>query len=305
MSSTGVAGFTLGGGSGWLERSYGLACDNLAGVDMVTADGREVHVDEEHHPELLWALRGGGGNFGVVTALDLDLHRVGPMVQAGLLAWPTTAAPEVARAYRDWAQDAPEELGSWLIMLTAPDEDWVPRELVGESISAVAMVWAGHPDDGADYVAALRALQPPLDLVEPMPYTEFQCILDDPPGTGTTGARTTTTGSPTTCSTWWSPRPPGPPRSSPSRSCCRGGQVARVPASRSPLAQRSARWVTHPFAVWEDPADDEANIAWVRRFRQDVAPYTTGGVYLNFIGAEGRTGSGTRSGRRTTPGWSR
>ena len=289
VSSTGVAGFTLGGGSGWLERSYGLACDNLAGVDMVTADGREVHVDEEHHPELLWAMRGGGGNFGVVTALDLELHRVGPTVQAGLLAWPTTAAPEVARAYRDWAQDAPEELGSWLIMLTAPDEDWVPRELVGESISAVAMVWAGHPDDGADYVAALRALQPPLDLVEPMPYTEFQCILDDPPGNrhywsadyhdrvtddmlDVVVASATRTASELTQQILlpW------------------GGQVARVPASRSPLAQRSARWVTHPFAVWEDPADDEANIAWVRRFRQDVAPYTTGGVYLNFIGAEGQ-----------------
>lgn len=132
VSSTGVAGFTLGGGSGWLERLHGLACDNLVAADIVLADGREAHVDAQHHPDLLWALRGGGGNFGVVTSLELALHELGPTVKGGFLAWPTDArGEEIARAYRDWAANAPEELGSWLLMATAPDEEFVPRTLVG------------------------------------------------------------------------------------------------------------------------------------------------------------------------------
>ena len=111
VSTTGVAGFTLGGGSGWLERKHGLACDNLIGVDLVTADGREVRADESTNPDLFWALHGGGGNFGVATSFDFRLHAVGPILMSGLMAWPFEAAADVGRAYLGWATDAPEELG--------------------------------------------------------------------------------------------------------------------------------------------------------------------------------------------------
>lgn len=289
VSSTGVAGLTLGGGSGWLERSFGLACDNLVGLDLVTATGEQVHVDESHHPDLLWAMRGGGGNFGVVTSLELHLHPVGPTVFAGLLGWPSTDAADVAPAYRDWAERLPDALGSGLVMITAPDEEFVPRDLVGQALTGVAVLWVGDPDDGADVVAPMRALDPAMDLVGPMPYADFQCMLDDPPG----------------FRHYWSADyhddlpddalhvfvAAGLHAVSPMTQLVLlpwGGQVGRVDPASSPLAQRSAAWVTHPFAVWESAADDTANIAWVRAFRHDIAPYATGGVYLNFIGEEGQ-----------------
>ncbi len=289
VSSTGVAGFTLGGGSGWLERSFGLACDNLLSVDLVTADGVEVHADQNNHPDLFWALHGGGGNFGVATAFEFALHPVGPVVQAGLLGWPTaTRGAEIVRAYRDWAADSPEEMGSWLIMFTGPDEDFIPDHLKGVNLSVVAAMWRGDPDEGRDRMQPLRDLGPELDLMEPMPYVEFQSILDDVPGNRH----------------YWSadyhadlPDPAldlfvSSAINAPSALAQQiflpwGGAVGRVPDDATPMTQRSAAWVSHPFAVWENPADDKANIEWVRQFRSDIAPWTTGGVYLNFIGAEG------------------
>lgn len=289
VSSTGVAGFTLGGGSGWLERSHGLACDNLLAADIVLADGRELHVDVEHHRDLLWALRGGGGNFGVVTSLELALHRLGPTVHAGFFAWPTdTRGEELARAYRDWATDAPDELGSWLLMTTAPEEEFVPQHLVGKGMTMVASLWAGDPATGRDVMAPMRALEPEIDLMTERPYTEFQSMLDDVPGNR---------------HYWSADHHDALPdealdvivasiRSAPSPLTQQlflpwGGAVARVADEDTPLTNRGAAWVSHPFAVWEDSADDQANIGWVRDFRQQIAPYATGGVYLNFIGDEG------------------
>ena len=126
VSTTGVSGLTLGGGSGWLERQYGLSCDNLLAVELVTADGREIRADETHHRELLWASKGGGGNFGVVTALEFQLHPVGPTIIGGLMAWPAASGPEVAKAFRDWADDAPEELGTALVIISGPPEEFIP-----------------------------------------------------------------------------------------------------------------------------------------------------------------------------------
>lgn len=289
VSSTGVAGFTLGGGSGWLDRRHGLACDNLRAVDIVTADGRELHVDADHHPELFWALRGGGGNFGVVTSFEFTVHPLGPIVQAGLYAWPTRElGGDLARAYREWATGAPEELGSWLLLTNGPDEDWVPDDLTGEPVSLLCAMWAGDAAEGAEFMRPLRDLEPRIDLMEPRPYTEFQSMLDDVPGNRH----------------YWSadyhddfPDPAvevfvASAVQAPSPLTQQilfgwGGAAGRVPEEDTPLTNRGAAWVTHPFAVWKSPLDDHVNIEWVRQFRRDISPWANGGVYLNFIGDEG------------------
>ncbi len=197
MSTTGVAGLTLGGGSGWLERRYGLACDNLISVDVVTADGREVTASEDENPELFWALHGGGGNFGIATCFEFALHEVGPEVLAGLLLWPGDAGHGLSRAFREVAFTAPDELGSGLVFLTGPPEEFVPARLQGQTVAAVAFLWSGGIDDGMDVIAPWKALRPEADLAGPMPYADFNRMIDDPPGLGNTGPRTTTTSSPT------------------------------------------------------------------------------------------------------------
>src|SRR5687767_6153046 len=160
VSTTGVAGLTLGGGSGWLERQHGLTCDNLLAVEMVTADGREIRADDSQHQDLLWASKGGGGNFGVVTALEFALHPVGPMITGGLMAWPAARGPEVSRAFRDWADAAPDELGTGLVMLTGPPEEFIPQHLQGQPLIAIAVCWNGDEATGADVLAVMRALSP-------------------------------------------------------------------------------------------------------------------------------------------------
>lgn len=289
VSSTGIAGLTLGGGSGWLERAYGLACDSLVAVDLVTADGRRVRASAAENPGLFWALHGGGGNFGVATAFEFELQPVGPTVLAGLLIWPGHRAPEVARAYRDLAFAAPDELGSGLVMLNGPPEEFIPRDLHGTTVAAIAVLWAGKVEDGHDVIRAFRDLGPEADLVAPMPYADFQCMIDDPPGLHNY------------CTADFHDEFPdaaldvfvrfGCDRKSPRAQQILlpwGGAVARIPDEATPMAGRSARWITHPFAVWEDPADTERNIAWARAYRRDIARYANGGIYLNFVGNEGQ-----------------
>ncbi len=288
VSTTGVAGFTLGGGSGWLDRRLGLACDSLRSVDLVTAAGRAVTASATENPDLFWALHGGGGNFGVATAFEFDLAPIGPIVLAGLLLWGADAAPDVARLYRDTAFDAPDELGSGLVFLTGPPEEFVPQHLQGRPVVAVAGLWVGDHDEGNDVFAAFRALQPEVDLLGPMPYADFQCMIDDPPGLHNywtadyhddfpddaldvfvkSGSELPSPNTQQIIFPW-------------------GGAVARVDDGATPLNQRDARWLTHPFAMWEDPADTDACIAWAKAFRRDIARYASGGIYLNFIGDEG------------------
>ncbi|HUP73463.1 MAG TPA: FAD-binding oxidoreductase [Acidimicrobiales bacterium] len=288
-STTGVAGFTLGGGSGWLERAYGLTCDNLEAVELVTADGRQVRASETENADLFWALHGGGGNFGVATAFEFRMHAVGPSVLAGLMLWPGDAGYDVARAYRDFAFDAPDEFGSGLVFLTGPPEEFVPEQLRGTTVAAVAVCWTGAVDDGQDIVQPLRDLGPAADLVGPMPYADFQCMIDDPPGLynyWTADYHDTFPDEALRVFVKY-----GFERQSPFVQQILipwGGAVARVAEDATPLAQRTATWLSHPFALWEDPGDTDANIAWARGFRRDIARYATGGAYLNFIGNEGQ-----------------
>jgi FAD/FMN-containing dehydrogenase len=288
VSTTGVAGLTLGGGSGWLERRFGLACDNLVSVDLVTADGRQVTASEGENADLFWALHGGGGNFGVATSFVFRLHPVGPMVTAGLMIWAGDAGNDVGRVYRDMALDAPDEFGSGLVFLSGPPEEFVPPHLQGATIAAVAALWTGGEAEGAEVLAPLRALNPEVDLVGPMPYAGFQSMLDDPPG----------------FRNYWSAEyhdtfpddaldvfvKYGQTRASPLTQQILlpwGGEVARIAENATPMTRRATPWITHPFAVWENPADDAANIEWARSFRRDVGAFASGGVYLNFIGDEG------------------
>ena len=289
VSSTGIAGFTLGGGSGWAERTFGLACDNLISVDLVTADGKQLTASESEHPDLFWALHGGGGNFGVATALEFRLHPLGPTVLAGLALWPGREGSEVARAYRDLAADAPDELGSGLVFLTGPPEEFVPASLQGQTVAGLALLWAGDPGEGQDAIKPFLELQPAANVIGPMPYAVFQQMIDDPPG----------------MRNYWSGDYHdeldddaldvfvryGHERRSPRTQQIMlpwGGAVAAAGESGTPLANRSVKWLTHPFAVWEDPADDDANIAWAQAFRRDIAKHANGGVYLNFVGDEGQ-----------------
>ena len=288
VSTTGVSGLTLGGGSGWLERHHGLSCDNLVGAELVLADGREVRADATTNPDLLWACKGGGGNFGVVTSLDFALHPVGPMILGGLLAWPAERGPEVARRYRDMAVDTPVEFGSGLVVMSGPPEEFIPPQLQGKPLVAIALMWTGDDATGLDIVQLLRDLGPDIDLVQSMPYVDMQSMIDDPPG----------------FRQYWSADyhdaltdeavdlflAAGSARPSPITQHLMlpwGGAVAAVTDDATPMTQRQAAWVTHPFATWERAADDAANIAWVRDSRAAIAPFATGGTYLNFMGDEG------------------
>jgi FAD/FMN-containing dehydrogenase len=287
-STTGVAGFPLGGGSGWIERRYGLTCDNLIAVEIVTADGRVLRASDDSHPDLFCALHGGGGNFGVATAFELRLHEVGPTVMAGLMLWPAARGRDVLRALRDMMDSGPEELSGAGIYLYGPPEPFVPPELQGELLCGIALIWYGSsPEDGEPYARVFRDLSPAVDLVGPMPYVEFQRMIDDPPG----------------MRNYWSAdffaelgdealevfigqseRMPAP---SQSLLAPWGGAVGRAPEGATPLAKRDAKWVTHPFAIWEDPADDAAHVAWAKQISAALRPYSTGGTYLNWIGDEG------------------
>jgi hypothetical protein len=244
VSTTGVAGLTLGGGSGWLERKHGLACDNLLAAELVTADRELVRASATENPELLWGLRGGGGNFGVVTALELALHPVGPEVLAGLALWPADRAAELLRRFRDLMRDAPDELSLAYVHLTVPEDPDLPEAMWGEPAVAVAGMWAGEIADGERGLAEIRGFAPPAaDLFGAMPYADFQCAIDDPPGSATTGPPSRRT----TCPTSWSTRSSSSaPRSPPARRSCsswRGAARWRVsPRStrRSPGATRSS-----------------------------------------------------------------
>src|SRR4051794_26457017 len=179
VSSTGIAGFTLGGGIGWLMRQVGLTCDNLLAADVVTADGQLVHASEDENPELLWGLRGGGGNFGIATSLEYRLHPVGPMLLAGPIFFAGDRAEQVLRFYRDWTRELPDEMTTLLNLTTAPPAPFLPEAVHGKPIVAVIAVHAGEPEQGGALVQPLKALGDPIaDLIGVMPYTAMQSLID-------------------------------------------------------------------------------------------------------------------------------
>jgi hypothetical protein len=181
VTDTGIGGLTLGSGSGWLERKLGFVCDNLIAAEVVTADGRTVTASEDENPDLFWGLRGGGGNFGIVTAFHLRLHEIGPIVLGGMLMHPAESAGDLVRFYRDFMTDAPDEVGGALAFISAPPLDFVPEPVRGQPVVGLVVCYAGPVEEGEERMRPLREFGPPaLDMVQPMPYTAVQQLLDPP-----------------------------------------------------------------------------------------------------------------------------
>jgi FAD/FMN-containing dehydrogenase len=291
VSTTGVAGLTLGGGSGWLERKHGLSCDNLRAVELVTADGEHVRASAEERADLFWALHGGGGNFGVATAFEFELHPLGPQVLAGLMLWPGARGREVIELMRATIEGgAPDDLALAAVYLTGPPEPFVPAELQGSLCCGLAFMWAGsEAREGEAYADAFRMLRPAVDLVGAMPYVEFQSMIDDPPGLRNWWTADYLDNLPDAAVAEFVAGSEEMPVPSPSQAILVpwGGAVARAAGPQTPMAERQATWVAHPFALWEQAGDDGAVIGWARGLSARMKPYSSGGVYLNFIGDEG------------------
>jgi FAD/FMN-containing dehydrogenase len=288
VSTTGVAGLTLGGGSGWTERKWGLAADSLLEVKLVTADGSLVTANEHENTELFWALHGGGGNFGIAVEFTFQLKPLTDFY-AALIMWPTEKGPTILRRYREFVSTAPEEVGGGFAFLTAPPEEFVPEAIQGSLVSAVIFTFMGTEEQAQPVLAPLLEFEEPL-VAMPMavPYTMFQSMIDDPPGFRNYWSvehLTDLTDEVIDIFCEHGVRTPSP---TPTQFVIFpwGGAVARG-AEASPLQGREALWVVHPLGMWPDAADDERNIAWARSACAALKPFATGGAYLNFISEEG------------------
>ncbi|KOG25453.1 FAD-binding oxidoreductase [Streptomyces viridochromogenes] len=286
-STTGVGGFVLGGGTGWLDRWCGLAVDNLLGVELVTADGGRVHANADENPDLFWALHGGGGNFGIATAITLKLHEL-PDFAIAMVLYRPEFAPDAVRTFRDVIESGPDEVSGGVLHLTGPPEDFVPPSLVGELVCGALLTYAGAEQDMRKYAEPLLALPHEAEIVGAMPYADVQCMIDDPPGMRHYWSAEYVTGAPDDlvdvyCAAGRSmPVPTGTQHVL----LPQGGAIAAGP-HEYPVPYRDAPWAVHPYGMWEDPADDERCRQWVRDVRADVRPWSSGAVYLNFIGDEG------------------
>lgn len=287
VSTTGVGGFALGGGAGWLDRRFGLACDNLRSVDLVTADGEQVRASATENPELFWALHGGGGNFGVATEFTFQLHEV-PTMSVALLFWPAEQMPAILPTVRDMFESAPDEANGGILYLTAPAEEFIPADLVDQLACLVAVTWIGGESDLRDLVAPLLAQQPTGQFITELPYADLQCLIDDPPGYRNYWSAEYLDALPDEALAAFHARSLELIHPEPAQSVlfAAGGAIART-GRDTPISWRDATWVAHPFGLWSDPADDTRVIQWTRALRADLRPWASGAVYLNFIGDEG------------------
>jgi FAD/FMN-containing dehydrogenase len=287
-STTGVGGYILGGGSGWLDRKFGLACDNLLSVELVTARGDVICASENEHPDLFWALHGGGGNFGVATSFTLRLYELSS-VAVMLLMWPPDAGADVLRTYRDFIESAPDDIGGGALFLTGPAEDFVPKSLVGRLAFVVLITYVGPLSTARQAAAPMLELGHPGEFISEMPYADLQCMLDDPPGYRNY------------CSVEYLDTFPDEaidrfcahaqtmivPSGSQHILLPQGGALGRG-RSDYPLPWRQAPWLIHPYGLYQDAADDQRARQWTHDIRADLKPWESGAVYLNFIGDEGQ-----------------
>ncbi|MCI0347000.1 MAG: FAD-binding oxidoreductase [Chloroflexi bacterium] len=290
VSHTGVGGLTLGGGIGWLMRRHGLAIDNLLAADVVTADGERLRASEAEHPDLFWALRGGGGNFGVVTSFEFRLHPAGPNVLAGPILWDAADAGQVLRFYRDFVRDAPDELGTIVKFTTAPPLPAIPDVLHGRPVVMVGTCYAGPIEDGERVLRALRAFPTPLlDLVGPKPYEELQTSLDSTVLHGwhyywkathlpelSDDLIDVIVGNAFSFSS---------PRSYTAMFHLRGA-VSRMAAGTTAFANRHASHAIIHHAAWR-PGEDfgDRETAWAKGFFAALGRFRDG-VYVNFLGGD-------------------
>jgi FAD/FMN-containing dehydrogenase len=306
FSTTGIAGLTLGSGSGWLERKCGLTADNLLSAEIVTAAGERVTASPDENADLFWGIRGGSGNFGIVTSFVYRLHEVGPIVYGGMLLYPAERATELMRAYRDFVAGAPDEVGGACAVLCAPPEDFVPEPARGKPVFGVIASYVGPVDAGERAFAPLREWGPVLDLCGPIPYAQgLQRLIEpsNPPGrrqywkagfldemtdeaAETFVSHALDVASPMTASILLP----------------LGGAVARVPEDETVLGHRDAGWNFHILSQWEDPADDERQIGWTRAFDAAMRPHSLEGIYLNFVSEPPENVLDASFGPRSTPG---
>jgi FAD/FMN-containing dehydrogenase len=290
VSSTGIAGFTLGGGLGWLLRKCGLTCDNLLSADVVTADGQLLTASEQEHPDLFWALRGGGGNFGVVTSFEYRLHPVGALVFAGPVFFDGASAVQVLRGWRDLAATMPEELTSLANIFVAPPLPFLPEAAHGQLVVGILGVYAGSLEDGAKASQPLRALAEPLaDLMGPMPYTAMQTLLDP---LWQAGAQNYFTSAlldrldDDAIDTLLAQHAAGKAPVRELHLHHAGGAMARVPTAATAFAHRSAPYVLNVIARSPDRAGFEQHAGWARATHQAMQPWSTG-AYVNFTSDPG------------------
>ncbi|HEY6430065.1 MAG TPA: FAD-binding oxidoreductase [Acidimicrobiales bacterium] len=292
VSTTGVSGLALGSGSGWLERKFGLVCDNLVKAEVVTADGRILTAAEDENPDLFWGLRGGSGNFGIVTAFHLRLHELGPMVLGGLLVYPPEMGGDLMRFYRDFLRDAPDEVGGGVAFICAPPEDFVPKEIQGHPVIGVVCCYAGPVEEGEAVFKPLREFGPPaMDIVQPMPYVAVQTLLDaaNPKGQlnyWTADFYDDLPDAAIDILVAKATQPVSPLTQVVVLPC--GGAIARVDDDAMAFGQRQDRFNIHYLSMWTDPADTERNIAYTKQLSGAMKPFASGGAYLNFLGDEGQ-----------------
>jgi FAD/FMN-containing dehydrogenase len=283
-------GLTLGGGFGYLTRRFGWTSDTVTGIDLVTAEARPVRASADENPDLFWGLRGGGGNFGVVTGIEYALHPLGPEVVGGLVAWPQSEAPRVLELYRSLAAAAPPELTLVALLRPAPPAPWLPREWHGKPIVAILACHSGPPEEGERAVAPIKQFGSPLgDCLVRRPYAQLQALLD---ATQPKGRRY-----------YW--KSEYLPRIEPAL-CERAiehaarirsphsavilfqieGALNRLAPEHSPAGNRDARYVLNLAGAWERAEEDEANIEWARTAWADLKRFSTGGTYVNFLTAD-------------------
>ncbi len=289
-STTGVAGLTLGGGFGWLSRKYGMTVDNLESAEVVTSAGEIVHASLTEHDDLFWALRGGGGNFGAVTRFEFRLHPVGPDVLSGLIVYPLSQAKSVLEQYRDFIAKAPNELSVWGVLRQAPPLPFLPPEIHGKGMVALAICYAGDPKQGELLIEPLRNFGTPAgEHVGVQPYVAWQQAFDP---LLTPGARN-----------YWKSHNLSSLADGlfdlvieyveklPSPQCeiffgAIGGATERPAPNFTAYAHRDAKFIMNVHSRWEDPADDKRCIDWARSFLNASAPFASSGVYVNFLTAD-------------------
>jgi FAD/FMN-containing dehydrogenase len=286
-STTGISGLTLGGGFGWLTRKYGMTVDNLVSTDVITADGKKLRASENENADLFWAIRGGGGNFGVVTQFEFKLHPVGPEILAGLIVFPLDQAKQVLRQYREFVESAPEELSVWVVLRQAPPLPFLPKEVYGKEVVVLAVFYAGEMAEGEKLIARLHRFGDAHgEHVGAQPYVQWQKAFDP---LLSPGARN-----------YWKSHNFAELRDEaldtmiqfahrlPSPECeifiaLIAGAANRVPEGAMAYGHRNAKFVLNVHGRWNEAAHDQTCIAWARSFFKAAAPYASAGAYVNFM----------------------
>ena len=290
VSTTGIAGFTLGGGIGWLVRKYGLALDNLISVDVVTANGELLTASMSENTDLFWGVRGGGGNFGIVTSFQFQLHPVGPIILGGLIVYRAEDSEALLRFYRDYVKDAPDELTTLVVYMTAPPLPFLPKEVHGKHLVAIVLCYCGKVEDGQRILTPLRRFgRPVADVIQPMPYTVLQSMLDE---TGPAGLQN-----------YWKSAyisglndevidtilSYGDKITSPFSAIHvhqLGGAMRRIGDDATAFSHRDAPFVLNIVSLWKEPSENESHVKWTREFFVAMQKFASG-AYVNFMGEEG------------------